>query len=244
MNILILAAGETELNLDNDQYPFYLTEFEGVSLLERLIKQCETIQQANYLFAFSELEIKRWRLDNVVTQLVPNSQLVRIPGKTAGAACTALLAVEHIDKDEPLLIINATDMWQVNFAEIVQDFEKRRLDAGTIVFHSIHPRYSYVALDDNGWVVEAAEKNPISQHATAGFYWFARGSDFVVACRSMITKDSHVNGLFYICPVFNEMILSQAKIGVSMINHQQYHPLKSMRQMQHYDSVLEAGKQP
>ena len=126
---------------------------------------------------------------------------------------------------------------------MLRDFAERKLDAGTIVFHSIHPRYSYVALDENNFVIEAAEKKPISQHATTGFYWFARGSDFVSACKSMIEKDSHLNNNFYICPVLNELILIQQKIGVYPIKNHHYHPLKSVRQMQHFESVLESGRQ-
>jgi len=242
MNILILAAGEAELNLNDDGYPFCLTEFEGVPLIERLVKQCKSLENTTYLFAIPEKDIKHWHLDNVVTQLTENGRIIHVQGKTAGAACTAMLAIEHIDTNEPLLILNANDVTQINFADVLRDFEERRLDAGTIVFHSVHPRYSYVSLDKDGFVIEAAEKNPISQHATTGFYWFARGNDFVSACRSMISKDAHVNGLFYICPVLNELILAQAKIGVYGIENQLYHPLKSLRQMQHFDHVLETGR--
>lgn len=242
MNILILAAGENESALQDNGYPFCLTEFEGVPLIERLVNQCQSIKNANFYFAISIAEIKRWHLDNVVTQLTPVGHLIPVQEKTAGAACTALLAVEYIDNHEPLLILNANDMLQVNFADVLQDFSERQLDAGTIVFHSIHPRYSYVALDDNGFVCEAAEKNPISKHATAGFYWFARGKDFVEAARSMIAKDAHIDGHFYICPVMNEMILSHAKIGVYFIENQYYHPLKTIRQMQHFENVLETEK--
>lgn len=242
MNILILAAGENETRLNDNGYPFYLTELEGTPLIERLVNQCQTLQNINYHFAIPEKEIKQWRLDSVVNQLVPNGHLIRVQENTAGAACTALLAIEQIDNNEPLLILNMNDMLQINFADVIHDFQSRQLDAGTIVFHSIHPRYSYVSLDENKLVIEASEKNPISKHATAGFYWFARGKDFIAAAHSMIAKDAHVDGHFYICPVFNEMILAQAKIGVFTIDNQQYHPLKTIRQIEHFESVLEAGR--
>ncbi|SRR5579885_1472288 len=242
MNILILGAGENETTLNDSGYPFYLTELEGIPLIERLVTQCQSIKHPKFHFAIPENEIKQWRLDSVIKQLTPEGHLIHVKSNTAGAACTALLAIEHIDTNESLLILNMNDMIQVNFAEVINDFESRQLDAGTIVFHSIHPRYSYVSLDQDNLVIEAAEKNPISQHATAGFYWFARGNDFISATRSMITKDGHVDGHFYICPVMNELILAHAKIGVHFIDNQHYHPLKTMRQIQHFESVLEAGR--
>lgn len=242
MNILILAAGENESHLNDSGYPFYLTEFEGVPLLERLVQQCGSLPHAHFFFAINEKEIKRWRLDNVVAQLTPFGHLIRVKENTAGAACTALLAIEYIESDEELLILNANDTIQANFNEILHDFRQRKLDAGTVVFHSIHPRYSYVALDKNDKVVEAAEKNPISQHATAGFYWFARGKEFVKSALQMIAKEGHVDENYYICPVMNEMILTQAHIGVYRIDNQYYHPLKTVRQLQHFESRLETGR--
>lgn len=241
MNILILAAGESE-SLTEEGYPFCLTEFEGKPLIERMVDQCSGLPKAQFLFAIPESDIKRWHMDNVVAQLCPSGKLLPVKARSAGAACTALLAIDHINNEDPLLILNANDVTEIDFNNVLQNFTQRKLDAGTVVFHSVHPRYSYVSLDDSGYVMEAAEKNPISQHATTGFYWFARGRDFVTACQAMIAKDAHVDGKFYICPVLNELILRQAKISVHHIDNQHYHPLKSIRQMQHFENVLGTGR--
>jgi hypothetical protein len=61
-------------------------------------------------------------------------------------------------------------------------------------------------------VQTVAEKNPISDDATVGFYYWKRGSDFVRYADSMIAKDLRVNGEFYVCPVFNEAIADGKKI--------------------------------
>ena len=53
------------------------------------------------------------------------------------------------------------------------------MDGGVIVFDSVHPRWSFVRVDKAGFVIETAEKRPISRLATAGFYYFRRGADFV-----------------------------------------------------------------
>jgi hypothetical protein len=55
-------------------------------------------------------------------------------------------------------------------------------------------------------VVEVAEKNPISNIATGGIYWYRKGSDFVKCAESMIYKNIKVNNEFYIAPVYNEFI--------------------------------------
>jgi dTDP-glucose pyrophosphorylase len=59
-----------------------------------------------------------------------------------------------------------------------------------------------------------AEKNPISDLATVGIYFFRRGSDFIAAAIDMIVANDRVNNEFYTCPVYNYMIKNSARIGV------------------------------
>jgi hypothetical protein len=54
--------------------------------------------------------------------------------------------------------------------------------------------------------MEVAEKNPISNKATVGFYYWKKGSDFVKYSEKMIEKNTRVNNEFYVCPVFNEAV--------------------------------------
>ena len=78
------------------------------------------------------------------------------------------------------MIVNGDQLLRnVNLAETVSHFNKDNLDGGIVVFQDIHPRWSFVKCDKEGYVIEAAEKRPISNLATAGVYYFKRGSDFV-----------------------------------------------------------------
>ena len=238
MNILILAAGQTGTDSADDKYPLCLAELNGTPLIELLIATCQTIGEVRFTVALREHDIRRYHLDNIVALLAPGACVVRIPEQTKGAACSALLAIGSIDNQQELLILNGNELLEADFSAILADFRRRELDAGTVTFSSVHPRYSYVRLDDNKLVVEAAEKNPISRMATAGFYWFAQGSRFVRAAKNMIRKDACVNGAFYICPALNELVLEQARIGTYSIDAGQYHPLKNEQQLTQYDAVI------
>ncbi|GGP25439.1 glycosyltransferase family 2 protein [Silvimonas amylolytica] len=239
MNVLILAAGNSGVDMHDGAYPLCLTELEGVPLIERLILGCSAISNAQFIVALRGQDIRRYHLDNIVTLLSPEATILRVAEDTRGAACTALLAASEIDNDEELLILNGNELIDINPLEVIAGFREAHYGAGTITFQSVHPRYSYVRLDETGLVVEAAEKNPISRHATAGFYWFAKGNDFVRAVQNMIRKDASVNGLFYICPALNELILEQVAIGVKHIEAKQYHPLKTERQLQQFEAAID-----
>ena len=66
--------------------------------------------------------------------------------------------------------------------------------------------WSFARVDENGVVLEVAEKNPISDIATAGLYYWSRGSDFVKYAELMVEKNIRVNNEFYVCPVYNQAI--------------------------------------
>lgn len=231
MKVLILAAADQPGDFEDSDYPLCLTEFDGTTLIERIARKCAELPASEWIFAMREREVRRYHLDNIVRQLVPSPRILIVRDDTRGAACTALLAAGSIDTDEELLIVSANEVVDVDLAPLVESFRVRGLDAGTIVFPSVHPRYSYVRLDPQGFVLEAAEKNPISSDAMAGIHWFARGRDFVHCAKQTIRKDAHVEGSFYVSPTFNELVLEQSLIGVHRIESRQYHPLKNRRRV-------------
>ncbi len=53
-----------------------------------------------------------------------------------------------------------------------------------------------------------------------------------------IRKDAQVNGLFYICPAFNEMILAGARIGVHHISRDSYISLATPQNVDDFDQRL------
>jgi dTDP-glucose pyrophosphorylase len=80
-----------------------------------------------------------------------------------------------------------------------------------------HPKWSFAKTDENGIISEVAEKNPISDQATAGIYYWKHGSDYVKYAEQMIEKDIRVNNEFYVCPVYNEAIGDDKQIYNHMI---------------------------
>ncbi|WP_160122605.1 glycosyltransferase family 2 protein [Rhodovarius lipocyclicus] len=239
MKVLILAAAPLERQADSDDggYPVLLAELGKELLLERMVRSCG---DAQVIFAIQEAEVRRFRLDSVIAQVAPDAELVQVHGQTAGAACTALLAAPHISGDEELLILNANEVLDFDFAAVLAGFRAQGLDAGVAAFPSVHPRYSYVRLDAEGMVIEAAEKNPISRNATVGFYWFRHGRDFRRAAEGMIRKDGHLDGVFYICPALNELVLEGARIGMHAISAEQYYPVKSARQLEQFEVTAQS----
>lgn len=246
MIVLVLAAGSNDAyGQSGAPYPKNLVELAGKPLLEHVTEWLKPLKSlgAEFVYLVPMAENERFFTASVIRLMDPDARVIEVPESTGGAACTALLAIEHIRPDAPLLIVNGDIVIDRDPTELVRDFADRGLDGGVVIFDGIHPRWSYVRLSPEGLVVEAAEKRPISRHATAGVYWFARGEDFVTAASAMLLKHAAVEGAFYIAPVFNEMVLRHKSIGVASIPASAYHSLKDPLDARKYEAALGASKE-
>ena len=240
INILILAAGVSSAGSDDKEcYPVCISEMDGMPLIERQVQLCRDLKPHRLFVALSEQDIRKFHLDNIVKLLEPNSVIVPVASETKGAACTALLACEFIDNDDELLILNGNELLSECYQTIINNFKKLSCSAGVAIFTSIHPRYSYVRLNEFGFVIESAEKNPISKHAVIGFYWFNKGKDFIYSVKEMIRKDASVNNIFFISPALNEMVLNGLKIGACPVSLEKYFPVKTEKQLLKFESSVE-----
>ena len=239
MNVLIPIAGKDE-QFQRHGFAFTkpLVEIDGRSLIEHAWECLRPLEPRRFLFIIRKDDQLRFNLGDMLTLLEPNAQIVCAEEQTAGAACTALLAIEHLLNDEELVIANGDQVFTTSVREAVDDFRERNLDAGTIVIDSVHPRWSFVKLGADDLVVEAAEKRPLSRLATAGFYYFRRGRDFVTAAQSMIRKGASVNGAYFVCPTFNELILTGARIGTFQIPRDRYISLATPQAVEDYEQLL------
>jgi NDP-sugar pyrophosphorylase family protein len=241
MIVLVLAAGSTDAyEQAGSLYPKNLVELAGKPLLQHVAEWLLPLKEAGgqFVYLVPRAENERFFTAAVIRLMDPDAAIIEVPERTAGAACTALLAIEKIRQDAPLLVVNGDIVIDRDPTEFVREFAARSLDGGVVVFDGIHPRWSYVRLDRDRLVVEAAEKRPISRHATAGFHWFARGEDFVNAASTVLLKNAAVEGSFYIAPVFNELVLLQKSIGVAVIPSSEYHSLKDPADARKFEVAL------
>tara|TARA_Y100001938_G_scaffold148191_1_gene231226 strand:+ start:8001 stop:8726 length:726 start_codon:yes stop_codon:yes gene_type:complete len=207
MKILIPMAGEgSRFVKEGYTFPKPLIDVDGKPMIQSVVENLDF--DAEYIFLVRKKHLEEYTgLESTLCRITNGRyKLVTVDGLTEGAACTALLAKEFIDNDEDLLIANSDQIIEYEPENFMLIKNITNCDAAVFTFNAVHPKWSFVKTNSRGFVVEVAEKKPISNIATCGIYWYRKGSDFVKYAESMIRKDIRVNNEFYIAPVYNELI--------------------------------------
>ena len=234
MNIVILMAGSSQDFIDKGHfYPKYLLEIQNEPIIQRVINSLSEIG-GSLSFIIRKEDNEKFFLGNAIKILAPESSVIVVESLTKGAVCTMLFAIDQINNENELLILNGDQLIRRDINEALDNFRKRDLDGGIVVFRSVHPRWSYVVLDESDLVMQTSEKRPISNIAAAGCYYYKKGSDFVRSALSVIRKDVNYQGNYYTSSTYNELILEQKKIGVYEIPKDNYISFSGYQMYENY----------
>ena len=220
MNVLIPMAGAGKRFEEMGySFPKPLIDVNGKPMIQVVVDSLNI--DAKYIYVVQKEHYEKYNLKHLLNLISSNCEIVQIDEMTEGAACTTLLAEKYIDNDEPLLIANSDQYLDWNSNEFMYSMIADDIDGGILTFTSTHPKWSFAKLDDSGFVERVAEKDPISNIATVGVYFWTKGSDYIKYCKQMTEKDIRINNEFYVCPVYNQGIEDGKKIKTFHIDRKQ-----------------------
>lgn len=216
--ILIPMAGMGSRFLDAGyEKPKPLIDVGGMSMIEKVISCVDS--NADYVFIYQKQHNKNNQMVETIKNLKPGSKVIELDGLTDGAARTVLTAQDIIDERRPLIVVNSDNFIEWDFNRFLAHALHHELDGSIAIFASDrNPKWSFAKVNEDGLVLEVAEKNPISEYATAGVYYWDKAKYFFEGANAMIEKDIRVNNEYYVCPVYNENIESNQKIGCYFID--------------------------
>lgn len=220
MKILIPMAGEGSRFLkEGYAFPKPLIDVHGKPMIQTVVENLQF--DAEYIFLVRKEHLEKYAgLRNTLDRISNGKfKIVEVDKLTEGAACTALLAKEHINTDEDILIANSDQIIDYRPENFLVMKNMTTVDGIIFTFNAVHPKWSFIKVNNLGFVTEVVEKIPISNIATCGIYWYRRGKDFVHSAETMIAKNLRVNNEFYVAPVYNEMIQNEKKIIPFFVQH-------------------------
>lgn len=241
INVVIPMAGAgsrfTKAGYDKPK-PFI--DVAGKPMIIRVLENIR-VENAKYILIArkehleQEMEIVKQIKQNYNVDFIPIDKL------TEGTACTVLYARKYINNEKPLLIANCDQIVDVNINDFINDCLERNLDGSILTFIDKYkdPKWSFVKINNDNLVVEVKEKEPISEFATVGIYFFTKGKSFVDAAIDMIIENDRVNNEFYTCPTYNYAIKNGKKIGIYNIEREQMHGIGTPEDLTSYLELIQ-----
>ncbi len=214
MNVLIPMAGAgARFEKAGYSFPKPLIDVNGKPMMQLIVENLNI--DAKHIFIVRKEHYEKFNLKYLLSLITDdNCEIIQVDSLTEGAACTTLLAEKFIDNNDALIIANSDQYVEWESNEFMWSMAGDDIDGGIVTFNATHPKWSFVKLDESGFVSEVAEKKAISDIATVGIYYWRKGSDYVKYAHQMINKDIRTNNEFYVCPVFNEALQDGKKIKI------------------------------
>jgi NDP-sugar pyrophosphorylase family protein len=182
----------------------------GTNMIEWVIDSLDI--DARHIFIIQKQHNDEFGIRDYLKSINKCFEIIELDELTEGAACTTLCAEKYIDSSEELIIANSDQFIKWDYSNFIDTMGD--CDGGILTFKSNSPKHSYAETNDDGYVIEVAEKEVISEDATIGVYYWKHGGDYVKYAKQMIEKDIRTNNEFYVCPVFNEGILDDKKFCI------------------------------
>ncbi|MCO7253983.1 sugar phosphate nucleotidyltransferase [Dickeya oryzae] len=159
-------------------------------------------------------------VSQLISQQFINSSLINVERVTEGQACTALIGLSALDKDDEELghvTFGACDNGALyDYQKLAQLFKDTSADVIVwgvrgYVNAARHPRmFGWIDADSDNVINHISVKTPLSDLATdpvvLGTFTFRRGSDARRCIEHLISRDGRINGEFYLDSCINDAI--------------------------------------
>lgn len=175
--------------------------------------------QANFL-------VTKSNKNSLIAQgLIPQTatiEVITMSEPTQGALATALLPIELIKPNEPVLLIPTNSVVDADaISEFVSQMVKDRVAAGALLINSDNPNYSYARIHNNR-VIEFIEKRVIGNMATTGVFYFKDKAILLECAKWAFVNSQITNSQFFVAPSLNYVLTSGQEVGFSKIDVSQY----------------------
>lgn len=219
LQIIMPMAGEGSRFLKEGwTTPKPLIELKGQPLFKRAISSVKIDGiPMKYSFIVRQEHIERYGIDKGIKSFLPEANVFSVLKTTRGAVETCLIAENAIDDEDGVIVMDCDlEFRSEKFISLIQDILSRNINecqGGALVsFESDQPRYSYAAIDDDGYVTRTAEKEVISNHALCGAYFFGSGRKFKQIAHRLLDEPEFKKPEYYVSLLYNYLLTDGEKV--------------------------------
>ena len=195
--------------------PKYLIEVDGKKVIEHIVGLYP--DDSEFVFIINDKHKEETDIVNVLEKLVTKKEIVTIPRHKKGPVFSVSEFDSLIDDDEEV-IVNYCDFsiyWDYRHFKAFVDATE--CDGCVICYTGFHPHmlgsdnYAFCRTDENNQILEVREKQPftdnkMSEFASAGNYYFRKGSYVKKYFKQLMDEDININGEYYVSLIYNLLI--------------------------------------
>ena len=195
--------------------PKYMIDALGKSLFEWSMLSLADFFSNKFIFIIrKEDEPERFMVSKCASLGINDFDILSLPATTDGQATTVLAAADYLNDSDSIAVYNIDTHVKAMLLK-KEDLTGEGFIPG---FRAEGSKWSFISLDINQRVVNIAEKVPISDIATLGFYYFKSFRIYKEYYnRSFQNNSNLVNGEKYIAPIYKTMIEDNLPVFGSII---------------------------
>ena len=184
---------------------------ESVPMFARAASSFPLEQFTEIIFVVLREHCELYQFDSIIRRHYAhfNIKVVVLDNVTSGQAETVALALAGKSRDEELIVFNGDSAFNDDISPWLIE-NASHYDGALQVFRDTDPRWSFARVDDNGKVLETAEKRVISDLASTGMYYFKSWVRYM----RLYDKLELSGGEKYIAPMFNHLIAAGGRVGI------------------------------
>ena len=194
------------------ELPKPLIEIQGKPFLYWSTKSIEKfVDVEDIIFIVLKEHIEKFKIDEEIKKYFPQSKIVVIPKVLDGAVLTCMEGIKEIKDNKPILFNDCDHMFKCEkFNDYCNKGDFEEIDGALLTFYSNEPKYSFLELDEDGYVKRTVEKEAISNLAICGAYYFKNKEVFEKASQIYL-KNCDYNE-FFVSGLYNIIIKKNKKI--------------------------------
>lgn len=213
-----MAGRGSRFNGSGYDRPKPLIEVNGTPMFILALKSLQNVEYSEIIFVTLKEHEDNYKVSEWIKSYITSPyNIVTLDDITEGQLCTVMAAKNYIDSDEDILIISSDT---IVLSDIGIDIKTKPKACEGLISVANMPgdRWSFAKTNEQGVVIEVAEKVRISDHASTGLYYFSNGRKFCAISEELINNNERTRGEFYVIPVYQKYISQDNYVGITLAN--------------------------
>ena len=207
VNVVVPMAGAGSRLEGYSELPKPMILVKGHTILEHSLNSLDLNREHKFTFVVRDTHEEEFGVSEYIDKIMPylGSHEIVITGETEGQACSVAKAIEG-KKDHPFVVLNADNYIDMDTIWFYEEIAKCNTGVVTVFPEPARTgKWSYAELGVGDTVLRLKEKDPFTDTAVAGLFYFASSKKFLETLEFMQHPNYGHGEEYFISPLIQVM---------------------------------------